>query len=217
MKGKKILRVFLMVLPVLMVLAVYGKLPDVVPVHWGIHGEVDRYGSKMELFLIAGMNLFLGLFMPLMPKVDPKRKNYERFGETYEWMILWTLAFMAVITGVILVETLHPGTLHISKVVCGMVGILFIVLGNMMPKIKRNFFTGVKTPWALSSDTVWNKTQRLGGKSLVLGGVVILFSSFFGSEKGMVFVIIGVAVLMCIVPAVMSYIWYQREAEKTEE
>ncbi|WP_405728047.1 SdpI family protein [Anaerotignum sp.] len=214
---KKILRILLMIAPILMVLAVYHKLPAEIPVHWNYNGEIDRYGSRSEMFLIAGMNLFLGIFMPLMPKVDPKRKNYERFGETYEWMILWTLAFTAVITGVILIEILHPGTLHISKVVCGMVGILFVVLGNMMPKIKRNFFTGVKTPWALSSDTVWNKTQRLGGKSLFLGGVVILFSTFFSSGKAMFFVIIGVAVLMCIVPAGMSYIWYQREAEKTEE
>ena len=64
MKIKKVLRVLLMIAPVLMVLAVYGKLPDVVPVHWGINGEVDRYGSKMELFIIAGMNIFLGIFMP---------------------------------------------------------------------------------------------------------------------------------------------------------
>ena len=214
MKMKKILRVLLMIAPVLMVLAVYGKLPDVVPVHWGINGEVDRYGSKMELFIVAGMNIFLGIFMPAVAKIDPKKKNYERFQETYEWIIIWTLLFMAVVTGVILVETLQPGTLNIGKVICTMVGILFIVLGNMMPKIKRNFFTGVKTPWALSSDTVWNKTQRLGGKSLFLGGVLILISVFLGNGKWMVFTIIGVAVLVSILPAVMSYIWYQKEMEK---
>ena len=203
-----------MIAPVLMVLAVYGKLPDVVPVHWGINGEVDRYGSKMELFIIAGMNIFLGIFMPLVAKVDPKKKNYDRFQETYEWMIIWTLLFMTVVTGVILVETLKPGTLNIGKVICSMVGIMFIVLGNMMPKIKSNFFTGVKTPWALSSDAVWNKTQRLGGKTLVLGGVLILISAFVGDAKWMTFIIIGVAVLVGLVPTVMSYIWYQKEMEK---
>ncbi|MBR4935434.1 MAG: SdpI family protein [Anaerotignum sp.] len=214
MKIKKVLRVLLMIAPVLMVLAVYGKLPDVVPVHWGINGEVDRYGSKMELFIIAGMNIFLGIFMPLVAKVDPKKKNYDRFQETYEWMIIWTLLFMTVVTGVILVETLKPGTLNIGKVICSMVGIMFIVLGNMMPKIKSNFFTGVKTPWALSSDAVWNKTQRLGGKTLVLGGVLILISAFVGDAKWMTFIIIGVAVLVGLVPTVMSYIWYQKEMEK---
>ncbi|MBR5589923.1 MAG: SdpI family protein [Anaerotignum sp.] len=214
MKIKKVLRVLLMIAPVLMVLAVYGKLPDVVPVHWGINGEVDRYGSKMELFIIAGMNIFLGIFMPLVAKVDPKKKNYDRFQETYEWMIIWTLLFMTVVTGVILAETLQPGTLNIGKVICSMVGIMFIVLGNMMPKIKSNFFTGVKTPWALSSDAVWNKTQRLGGKTLVLGGVLILISAFVGDAKWMTFIIIGVAVLVGLVPTVMSYIWYQKEMEK---
>ena len=214
MKKKKLLRVLLMAAPILMVLAVYNRLPGEIPVHWDINGEIDRYGSRSELFLIAGMNLFLGIFMPLVAKVDPKRKNYVRFWETYEWMIIWTLLFMTVITGVILTETLQPGTLNISEVVCVMVAVLFIVLGNMMPKIKRNFFTGVKTPWALSSDTVWNKTQRLGGKSLVLGGVLILLSAFLSEGKVMFFTIIGVALLMCIVPTVMSYVWYQKEMDK---
>ena len=73
---------------------------------------------------------------------------------------------------------------------------------------------GMKTPWALSSDMVWNKTQRLGGKIMFMGGLLILISAFLGDGKWMAFVIIGVAVLVSIVPAVMSYIWYQKEMEK---
>ena len=152
--------------------------------------------------------------MPAVAKIDPKKKNYERSQETYEWIIIWTLLFMSIVTGVILVETIQPGTLNIGKVICTMVGILFVVLGNMMPKIKRNFFTGMKTPWALSSDMVWNKTQRLGGKIMFMGGLLILISAFLGDGTWMAFVIIGVAVLVSIVPAVMSYIWYQKEMEK---
>ena len=95
-----------------------------------------------------------------------------------------------------------------------MVGILFIVLGNMMPKVKQNFFTGVKTPWALSSEAVWNKTQRLGGKSMVLGGVLILFSGFLSNGKATAFLIILIAILISILPMVMSYIWYKQEMDK---
>ena len=211
---KKILKYLLMAAPFLMILAVYSKLPAEVPMHWNIHGEIDRYGSKNELFLIAGINVFLGIFMSAVAKIDPKQKNYARFRETYDWMIIWTLGFMTVLMGIVLTETLQPGTLNMSKVVCLMVGILFIVLGNMMPKVKQNFFTGVKTPWALSNDVVWNKTQRLGGKSLVLGGVVILCSAFLKSGEATVFLIILVAVLVSIVPMVMSYIWYKKEMEK---
>ena len=211
---KKILKYLLMAAPFLMILAVYSKLPAEVPMHWNVHGEIDRYGSRNELFLIAGINVFLGVFMSAMAKIDPKQKNYTRFRETYEWMFIWTLGFMSVLMGVVLVETMQPGTLNISKVVCAMVGILFVVLGNMMPKVKQNFFTGVKTPWALSSDAVWNKTQRLSGKSLVLGGILILCGAFLSNGKAAIFMIILVAVLVSIVPMVMSYIWYKKEMEK---
>ena len=211
---KKILKYLLMAAPFLMILAVYNKLPAEVPMHWNIHGEIDRYGSRNELFLIAGINVFLGVFMSAVAKIDPKQKNYTKFRETYDWMVIWTLGFMTVLMGVVLTETMQPGTINISKVACIMVGILFIVLGNVMPKVKQNFFTGVKTPWALSSEAVWNKTQRLGGKSMVLGGVLILFSGFLSNGKATAFLIILIAILISILPMVMSYIWYKQEMDK---
>ena len=211
---KKILKYLLMAAPFLMILAVYNKLPAEVPMHWNIHGEIDRYGSRNELFLIAGINVFLGVFMSAVAKIDPKQKNYTKFRETYDWMIIWTLGFMTVLMGVVLMETMQPGSINISKVVCMMVGILFIVLGNMMPKVKQNFFTGVKTPWALSSEVVWNKTQRLGGKSMVLGGVLILLSGFLSNGQATVFLIVLIAILISILPMVMGYIWYKQEMNK---
>ena len=88
MKIRKILMVILAIAPLLMVLAVYSKLPAQVPMHWGIDGTVDRYGNKSELFLLAGLNIFMAILLFALPKIDPKRRNYERFQGTYEWMML---------------------------------------------------------------------------------------------------------------------------------
>lgn len=217
MKIRKILIATLAVVPLLMVLAVYSKLPGQVPLHWGIDGNVDRYGDKSELFLMAGMNIFIGVLLFVLPKIDPKRRNYHRFQETYEWMILWILGFMTIIMGLTLAETMQPGRFDVGKAVCFMVGILFISLGNMLPKIKRNFFTGVKTPWALSNDTVWNKTHRLGGKCFVLGGILMLVSAVLGSGKVMFGMTIAVTGVIVVVPMVMSYVWYQKELKDAEE
>ena len=203
-----------MIAPILMILAVYSKLPAEVPMHWNIHGEIDRYGSKNELFLLAGLNIFLGAFMSVIAKIDPKQKIYAKFRETYDWIMIWTLGFMTALMGVVLVETMQPGTMDISKAICNMVGILFIVLGSMMAKVKQNFFTGIKTPWTLSSEAVWVKTQKLGGKCLILGGILIMGSAFLSSGEAAVFMIILVAVLVTVVPLVMSYIWYRNEMEK---
>lgn len=212
--GRKIIMIVLAVLPLVMVLAVYNKLPEQVPMHWGINGEVDRYGEKSELFLLAGLNLFFGILLPLLARIDPKRRNYERFQETYDRIILWVLGFMAVIMALILVEIFRPDTVPISKTICGMVGILFIALGNMMPKVKRNYFTGVKTPWTLSSDTVWNKTHRLCGKLFVLGGFLMILGTFLFQGQGMFLLTILVILIIVFLPMVMSYRWYQKETEK---
>ncbi len=214
--GKRAAIAVLSVLPILMVLAVYHKLPEQVPLQWRLEG-VSRYGEKWQLFPLAGMNLLFGILMPLFAKIDPKRKNYEKFQETYDWFILWLLGFLTVLLGLTLVETMHPGTMDIPKVVCGMVALLFIFIGNKMPKVKQNYFTGVKTPWALSNEAVWNKTQRLGGKTFFFGGILMLILTLAATETILRMVTIAVAVVICIVPTVMSYIWYQQEIRKDGE
>lgn len=213
---KRIGMVILAVLPMILLLSVYAKLPDRVPLQWGTDG-VSRYGEKTELIPFAGMNILFGIGMPLLAKIDPKRKNYERFSETYDSLTLMIMVFMAIMVGITLVETMQPGTLPVVRLVNGLVGLLLIFIGNKMPKVKRNYFTGVKTPWALSSDTVWNKTQRLGGKAFFFGGMTILFGSFFAPLNWMGEVVVAVVAIVCILPTVMSYIWYQRELRDFEE
>ena len=211
---KRFLKYFLMVTPILMVLAVYSKLPAQVPMHWGIDGNVDRYGDKIELFLLAGMNILMFVLMHGVPKIDPKRVSYEKFQGTHEWIIIWIMAFFTVIMGVTLMEALHPGRFEMGKVVCTMVGFLFITMGSMMHKVKRNFFTGIKTPWSLSSDEVWDKTHRLSGKCFVLGGIFMVIAALVGTGKIMFAATIGVIIVITVVPIVMSYIWYQKEMEE---
>ncbi|WP_458408324.1 SdpI family protein [Anaerotignum sp.] len=216
MNGKRIVMVILAIAPLLALLAVYHELPDMVPLQWGTDG-VSRYGKKWELIPFAGMNVLIGVLMPLCAKIDPKRKNYARFSETYDTLTLTIMVFMAVIIGITLVETLQPGTLPVVRLVNGLVGLLLILVGNKMPKVKRNFFTGVKTPWALSSDTVWNKTQRLGGQAFFFGGLAILVCAFFVPLHWMGEVVLAVVILVCILPTVMSYVWYQKEWKEFEK
>jgi uncharacterized membrane protein len=125
------------------------------------------------------------------------------------------MVFFTVIMGVTLLEALHPGRFEMGKVVCAMVGFLFITMGSMLPKVKRNFFTGVKTPWSLSSDEVWNKTHHLSGKCFVLGGIFMVIAALVGTGKIMFAATIGVVIVITVVPMVMSYIWYQKETESS--
>ena len=122
-----------------------------------------------------------------------------------------------MLMGLTLAETMHPGVMNIPKVVCCMVAVLFIFIGNMMPKVKQNYFTGVKTPWALSNDVVWNKTQRLGGKAFFFGGILMLIAIFAVGQDILKWIVIAITAFICLVPTVMSYVWYQQEMRKSEE
>ena len=194
----------------------YPKLPEMVPVHWDLDGGVT-YGEKIKLFPLAGLSLVFGIFMPFLAKIDPRKQNYERFADAYFGTRIILLVFMIVMMSITLTESLYPGFLQVGRVVCAMVAVMFILLGNLMPKFKSNFFTGMKTPWALSNENVWNKTQRLGGRLFFFGGLVILISCFMVPEKQLFWGTMGIMLLICLIPTVMSYLWYQQEAHGEEK
>lgn len=199
-----------------MVAVLYPKLPEMVPVHWDLDGGVT-YGEKIKLFPLAGLSLVFGIFMPFLAKIDPRKQNYERFADAYFGTRIILLVFMIVMMSITLTESLYPGFLQVGRVVCAMVAVMFILLGNLMPKFKFNFFTGMKTPWALSNENVWNKTQRLGGRLFFFGGLVILISCFMVPEKQLFWGTMGIMLLICLIPTVMSYLWYQQEAHGEEK
>ena len=112
MKSKKCI-VFLWVLailPLILTAAVYSRLPEQIPMQWGIDGEISRYGGKGEIWMIAGLGPFLALLFQFLPSLDPKKRSYEQFQIYYEAFALVTEAFFAVVTGLILAETMKPGT-----------------------------------------------------------------------------------------------------------
>lgn len=213
MSKKRMATYFLGVLPLLMVLVVYGRLPDLVPLQWD-GGGVSRYGQKYELFLIGGIGILLAWIRPITQRIDPRRQNYEKFSDVYESIILLISGFVCLLTMITIFVSFHPNTLPMERVVLAFVGFMFMALGNMMPKVRSNFFMGIKTPWALSSEVVWGKTHRLGGQLFFLGGFAIAVCSFFVPAKVMTFLVLAIAIFICIVPGVMSYVWYQQEQEK---
>ena len=152
----------LSLLPLVMIAAVYRRLPAEVPMHWDLDGAVD-YGAKAQLWVIAATAPVLEAMFCFLPKIDPKNKNYDKFGDAYLGIQLVTLLFLAAMTGICITEALRPGTVNVSGVVCLLVGLLMVYLGNVMPRFRMNWYCGLKTPWTLSSEAVWTKTHRVRG------------------------------------------------------
>jgi immunity protein, SdpI family len=160
---------------------VYPRLPERVPVHWGLHGQVDRYGGRLEgIALMPLLMVACWLLLRFLPRVDPRRLNYEKFADTYDLFVNSLMALFAVMQGVMLATALgHP--VPMNRVAPAIVGVLFIVLGNALPRARPNWWFGIRTPWTLSNDRVWMKTHRVGGYLIVGAGILMLLAAVVAS------------------------------------
>lgn len=187
----------------------YLNFPEQVPIHWNFKGEVNGWGSRaFGAFFIPAILIGLYLMFIALPKIDPRKERYNEFGRVYKIfqnLILLFLALIYFLTG-------FSGlgyNVNISKIVPAFVGILLIVIGNYLGKIKSNFFVGVKTPWTLSSEEVWNKTHRFTGWVFVVGGLILAIIAYIPSFFVLYFLIADI-LLLVLSPVVYSYIIYQQ-------
>ena len=160
----------------------YQNFPDQVPTHWNYKGEIDSYSGKtFGAFGFPAIIMGVYLMFLVFPYLDPKKERYQEFKKTYH-------IFKAVIVGFLGLIYFYTGLaglgypVSISVVVPITVGLLFIVMGNYMSKIKRNWFIGIRTPWTISNEEVWNKTHRLGGKIFIAIGLLMIVGTYLPNE-----------------------------------
>ena len=191
-------------------LAVYSRLPERVPVHWGVSGEPDHYGSRLEgAFLMPAIMLAVFAFMRWLPSVDPRAENIEKFRDTYDTAVLVVMGFMTAIHIVMLGVSLG-WPVNITTVMLVGVGLFFVVIGNVLPRARSNFVFGIRTPWTLSNDTVWARTNRVGGYAMVAGGLLTVAAAFMARPLGVVVALISLFVA-ALTPIVYSYVLWSRE------
>ncbi|GJQ52529.1 MAG: hypothetical protein HKUEN02_13760 [Anaerolineaceae bacterium] len=187
----------------------WNRLPDPMPAHWNAAGEIDGYMSKFwGVFLLPIISAALtGLFL-IIPNIDPLKANIAQFRAAFNWFIVVFAVYMLYVYTLTLFAALGP-PFNMTLMLLPAVGLLFIGIGYLMNGAKRNFFIGIRTPWTLSSETVWDETHKLGSKLFMLGGVVAILCAFLG-ETG-VWVMLVAILLAAFVPVVYSYALYQRE------
>lgn len=190
-------------------LIAYGHLPEEIPIHWNVSGEVDNYGSRA--FGVFGIPLItLGVFMLFyfLPVLDPRRHNYAQFAKSYRAIKLVTIVFMFMLYCATILYSLGV-PVNISLVVNLLVGILFIIIGNYLGKVKHNYFVGIKTPWTLADEEVWRKTHRIAAPLMVLAGLIFIAGAFIQHASVFIFsfVVLMIAVL---IPTIYSYLLFRK-------
>ncbi|HYO47220.1 MAG TPA: SdpI family protein [Gemmatimonadota bacterium] len=200
----------LIVLMVAFALAVYGRLPEQVPTHFELSGEPDDWMDRFPgAFLLPAIAAGIYLLLFALRRIDPRRAHYARFEDTY-WVILNVLALMmAVMQGLSLGLALG-WPIDMGRAITVTIGLLFVGLGNYLPRIRSNWWIGIRTPWTLESEAVWRETHRVGGWTFVAAGLVLVVAGVFlpaGPREWVSGIALAVGVA---VPLVYSYLAYRR-------
>ena len=188
----------------------YPSLPEQIPTHWGPSGEIDAWSAKSFMSVFSQPLMATGLYVLfwLMPFLDPKRGNLIASKQVYRLILelvtgLFTVLYIATLAAA------FNTALPVDRIVTVAIGVMFIVLGNYMGRVKRNWTMGVRYSWTLSDDTVWLKTNRLGGRLFMLAGVLGIIGAAFPPPWNFL-MLIGPALLLLPVTYVYSWRLYVR-------
>ncbi len=207
MKNKKMLIVTTLIclLPLLAGALVYSRLPEQVATHFDLQGNPDGWSSRaFAVFGLPGILLAVNLLMPFALRADPKHENMS--GALVN-IVLWTVPVVSLLCSGLTLGRALGYDLRIEMVLPMFMGVLFILIGNYLPKTKQSYTMGIKLPWTLASEENWNRTHRLAGFLWVIGGAFFIVMSFIGWN--LIAFLIPVA-LMVLVPTVYSYLLYRK-------
>jgi uncharacterized membrane protein len=186
--------------------ALYPGLPEKIPTHWNIHGKVDAHGSKATLFLMpAAMIGMLALFA-FLPTLSPKNFEVDTFRSTYLFVMVLVIGLFGYIQGVLLYAA-KSGHVDVARTMVGGLYLFFALMGNVLGKVRRNFYIGVRVPWTLASDRVWNDTHRVAAWLFVLAGLTGFAIVLAGGSLLLSLIPLGVAV---VVPIVYAFVHYKQ-------
>lgn len=213
MKTKKELPVIaLVLLPFGYLAMIWNQLPQQVPMHFNLQGEVDRYGDRTELLSIPFLLPFLTYVIFLVvPYIDPK-KQIQKMGSKYQSLKFSLTGIMSLLALYILYSAKNQ-SLASGNLVFLVIGLLYLVLGNYFKTIKPNYFIGIRTPWTLESESVWKQTHGWAGKLWFVGGLLVIICSLLLEENRNFQAFMAITLILAVVPMGHSYLLHRKEKE----
>jgi len=192
--------------------AISPFMPDQLPIHWNAAGQIDGYGSKLVVLLLDLLPLVMVLLFRVVPSIDPKRDNYEKFWRVWKGFVVgMTIFFIALswTSELYAFNLVTEGSNFITIFVLGGLGLLFIILGNYMPCVRQNYTFGAKTPWALDDERTWQRTQRMCGIVFIIIGVTMILMGMLGASSQIPFVVGGSVIGGTVWIYVYSYLVFR--------
>ncbi len=189
----------------------YPQMPDRIASHWNAQGQVDGHMSKFPgLFLMPIISAGLLLLFILIPRIDPLKSNIELFRKYFDGFVVLIIVFLFYLN--LLTIFWNSGyRFNMITFLSPAFAVLFYYSGILIENAKRNWFIGIRTPWTMSSDRVWDKTHKIGGKLFKIAGIIALGAVFF--ETAAIFFIIVPVIVVSIYTVVYSYLEYRKETK----
>lgn len=217
MKIKKTVYYILMYFPLVIVLIALPYLPEKIPAHYGFDNQVDRWGSKYEALLFPIISFFMGYFLLGMAKLAAKKEEHGENNKNVTiimgilvLILLNALNVYSLYTSFNKVENLSFVSLDIGQLVFGIIAMLMIVTGNLMPKLRMNSMIGLRTHWSMKNEATWKKSQHLGGISFIIGGIIIIGICIVMKGIPCLLSVLGVWAMLIVIDIFLTY----RVAEK---
>jgi uncharacterized membrane protein len=194
-------------------LAVYPRLPEQMTTHWDANGDPNGWMPRaVGAFFVPAMILLLGGILRIAPRIDPRRENYARFRGAYESTIAAVLLLVFAVHLIVLAAALghRPPVARLAPM---LVGILLLFIGNVLPRARSNWLYGIRTPWTLSSDRVWERTHRIAGYAMTAAGLLVILASVLLPPPLGLYLVVGTALAATLGPAVYSYFIWKQEGK----
>ncbi len=205
-KREVIVTTVLCLLPMAAGALLYDRLPETVATHFGMNGEPNGWSSRA--FAVFGIPLMIAAFNLLLHfalRTDPKKQNMN---PTLRALAVWIMPVMSIVLYALTIGAALGRDVRIDMVVPVLIGLLFVLIGNYLPKTKQSYTMGIRLPWTLASEENWNRTHRIAGFVWVLGGAAMIAISLLGLWSA--WLLLAIALVQSLVPCVYSYLLYKK-------
>lgn len=193
-------------------LVLYLRAPSRVPTHWNAHGQIDNWGPPVTVFILPAAAVMTVLLLSVLPRLDPRRANWEKFGGEVRVIVNVLVMFLAWVQVATFGGWAFGWKIDEGRTTLAGLGLLLMVIGNYLPRIRSNWWMGIRTPWTLTSDRVWRETHRLGGRTFVAAGLVTALAALVLPDAPGVWVSMVAVGVGAGVPVIYSYLVWRREA-----
>lgn len=191
-------------LPCILGIAMWNDLPEKLPIHWNASGEVDNFASKgIAVFALPALMAAFNLLLHFLSSFEKKRENYSKALTT---MTYWLIPVISIIVAPMSILGGMGIDTKIEIIVPALVGLMFVFVGNYLPKCRQNSTMGIKIPWTLKSEENWNKTHRMAGYLWMACGVLVIVSAFTKS----LWLMLAIIFVAVIVPTIYSFVLHKR-------